>query len=83
MGGSDIRRTLSAARILLICPDCAHENAESAEKLRGMSTYYCNGDGCDYIFDLAGPRRDIGGGIAQAWRTICAAFYAMRRQGFR
>jgi len=83
MGGSDIRRTLSAARILLICPDCAHENAESAEKLRGMSTYYCNGDGCDYIFDLAGPRRDIGGGIAQAWRTICAGFYAMRRQGFR
>lgn len=79
MSGNDIRQAQSAARILLICPDCGLETAEFAYALRGKSAFYCTGDECDYIFDLAGRRSDFGRGIAQAWRKFCAAFYAMRR----
>ena len=79
VSGNDIRQAQSAARILLICPDCGLETAEFAYALRGMSAFYCTGNECDYIFDLAGPRSDLGKGIAQAWRKFCAAFYAMRR----
>jgi hypothetical protein len=70
----------SAARILLICPDCGHGNAESVDKLRGYSTYSCNGEGCDYIFELAGRgRRSFGGGFAEACRRFYAALYGMSR----
>jgi hypothetical protein len=74
----------SSARILLICPDCGHENAEFAETLRMRSTYYCNGDDCDYIFDIrGGGRGDFGKGFAEACRRFYAAFYALRGQRAR
>jgi hypothetical protein len=79
MSGKDIRQAQSAARILLICPDCGHEAPEFAHALRGMNAFYCTGDECDYIFDLGGPPSDFGRGIAQSWRKFWAAFYAMRR----
>jgi hypothetical protein len=78
-----IRQVESAARILLICPNCGHENSELADALRSTRIYYCNGDDCDYIFDLAGPRRDVGKGFAEACRKFYAAFYAIRGQGAR
>jgi hypothetical protein len=75
-----IRKIRSAARILLICPDCGHENSEFAETLRGTGIFYCNGDACDYIFDLAPrQRRDFGKGFADACKRFYAAFYAMAR----
>jgi len=77
MAASDIRQIQSTARILLICPDCGQENSEYADTLRGTSTYYCGGDSCDYIFDLAGPRRSVKG-FAEACKRFYAAFYAMR-----
>jgi hypothetical protein len=79
MWDNQIRQVQSAARILLICPDCGHETAEFADTLRGMRTFYCAGDDCDFIFDLAGPRRDFGGGFAEGWKRLCAAIYGMRR----
>jgi hypothetical protein len=76
----NIRQIRSVARILLICPDCGQENPEFADTLRGTGTYYCNGDGCDYIFDLApGQRSDFGKGFAEACKRFYAAFYTMRR----
>jgi hypothetical protein len=76
----DIRQVRAPARILLICPDCGHENAEYAQKLKGKGTFYCVGDGCDYIFDLA-PRRgaDVAESFAQACRKFYAALYVSRR----
>ncbi len=68
-----IRKIQSTARILLICPDCGEENSEFADTLRGMSTYYCNGEGCDYIFDLAPGRRMVFG---QGFVEACKRFYA-------
>lgn len=68
----------STARILLICPDCGHENSEYADVLRGKRMYYCGGDGCDYIFDLAGPRYAVGRGFVEACKKFYAAIYAMR-----
>jgi hypothetical protein len=79
MWGNQIRQVQSAARILLICPDCGQETAEFADTLRGLRAFYCAGDGCDFIFDLAGPRRDFGSGFADAWRRFCAAIYGTRR----
>jgi hypothetical protein len=79
----DIRQVRSAARILLICPECGQENSELADKLRNMSTYFCHGDGCEYSFDLAGARRDVGKGFADACKRFYAAFYAPRGQGAR
>lgn len=81
MGDSvDIRRVRAAARILLICPDCGHENAEYAQTLQGKPTFYCVGDGCDYIFDLAPGRRvDFTESFAQACRKFYAALYLTRR----
>jgi len=74
----------SAARILLICPDCGEENSEYADVLHGLGTYYCRGDTCDYIFDLdGGQRRDFGKSFVAACRRFYAAFYAMRGQGAR
>ncbi len=76
----DIRQVRAAARILLICPDCGHENAEYAQTLRGAGTFYCVGDGCDYIFDLApGQRQDFGKSFAELCRKFYAAFYLTRR----
>lgn len=79
----DIRQTRFAARILLICPECGQENSEFADKLRGMKTYCCAGDGCDYSFDLSGARRDVGKGFAEACKRFYAAFYTLRGQGAR
>ena len=68
-----IRQIQSTARILLICPDCGEQNSEFADTLRGMSSYYCNGEGCDYIFDLAPGRRMVSG---QGFVEACKRFYA-------
>jgi hypothetical protein len=74
----------AAARILLICPDCGHENSEFADTLRGMSMFYCSGEECDFIFDLAPARRvDFGKGFAEACRRFYAAFYAVGGQKAR
>jgi hypothetical protein len=74
MGDSrDIRQVHAAARILLICPDCAHENAEYAQILKGKGIFYCVGDGCDYIFDLTPGR---GPGLADSFAEACRRFYA-------
>jgi len=71
----------TTARILLICPDCGHENSEFADTLRGMSTFYCSGEDCDYIFDLApGRRTDFGKAFLDACKRFYAAFYAVRGQ---
>ncbi len=78
-----IPQVQSSARILLICPDCGHENSEFADVLRGTRIYACRGDGCHYSFDLAGPRREIGKGFAEACKRFYAAFYAIRGQGAR
>lgn len=67
----------STARVLLICPDCGQENSEYADVLRGMRMYYCGGDGCDYIFDLAGPR-NAGKSFVEACKKFYAAIYAIR-----
>jgi hypothetical protein len=73
----DIRQSRAAARILLICPDCGHENAEYAQMLQGKSTFYCAGDGCDYIFDLGRSRgRDFGTSLAELCERFSAALSA-------
>jgi transposase-like protein len=77
MGASDIAQIQSTARILLICPDCGQQNSEYADTLREKSSYYCSGDDCDYIFDLAGPRRSVKS-FAEACKRFYAAFYALR-----
>lgn len=77
------RHTRPVTRILLICPDCGHENSELAETLRGMSSYYCGGEGCDYLFDLASARQHAGRGFADACRRFYAALYGLRGQGAR
>lgn len=74
----DIRQAQATARIVLICPDCGHENAEYAQMLRGKSTFYCAGDGCDYIFDL-GRRQDFGASFADLWKRFYAALYVAGR----
>jgi rubredoxin len=78
-----IRQMKPAARILLICPDCGHENAEFADPLRGMRAYACNGEDCDYIFELAGPRQQGGTGFAEAWKRLYSAVYAICGHGAR
>jgi hypothetical protein len=81
---TDFQQMQAAARILLICPDCGEENSELADKLRGLSSYYCSGDGCDYLFDLArGQRKDFGKSFADACKRFYAAFYTMRRPSSR
>lgn len=79
-----IPQVQATARILLICPDCGQENSEFADTLRGMSAYYCHGEGCDYMFNLApGQRTDVGKGFMDACKRFYAAFYAPRGQGVR
>jgi hypothetical protein len=81
MGDSpDIGRAQAATRILLICPDCGHENAEYAQMLQSKSTFYCSGDGCDYIFDL-GRRGDFGTGFVELCRRFYAALHLVGRTG--
>ncbi len=46
--------------------------------LRGKSTFYCAGDGCDYIFDL-GRRQDFGASFADLWKRFYAALYVAGR----
>ncbi len=83
MGDSSIGQVQSTARILLICPDCGHENSEYVDRLRGTRSYACRGDGCYYSFNLSDPRRESGRGFAEACKRFYAAFYAMRGQGAR
>jgi len=78
-----ITQIQSTARIVMICPNCGEENSEFAETLRGMRFYACSGDDCGYSFDLAGPGKRAGYGLAEACRKFYAAFYAMRGQGAR
>jgi hypothetical protein len=74
----------STTRILLICPDCGQENSEFADTLRRISTFYCTGEECDYIFDLApGRRTDFGKTFVDACKRFYAAFYAPRGQRAR
>jgi hypothetical protein len=74
------RQFRSATRILLICPDCGHGNAEFVDTLRASGTYDCNGEGCDYVFVLADSRRrGFGGRFAEACKRFYAALYGMRR----
>ena len=69
-----------ATRILLICPDCGYENSEFADALRRISTFYCTGEDCDYIFDLApGRRTDFGKSFIDACKGFYAAFYTGAR----
>ena len=77
----DILRIQAPARILLICPDCGHENSEVADRLRGKSDFTAGGDGCDYSFDFAAAPRDVGQGFAQLLRRFYAAFYPPGGQG--
>jgi hypothetical protein len=76
----DIQRARATVRILLICPDCGHENAEYAQTLQGKGTFYCAGDGCDYIFDL-GRRQDFGTGFAELCRRFYSTLYLVGRPG--
>ncbi len=79
-----IRQVQTTARILLICPECGQENSEFAEALRRISTFYCSGEDCDYIFDLApGRRSDVGRGFIDACRRFYAAFYTVRGERAR
>lgn len=76
----DIRQAHATARILLICPDCGYENAEYAQMLQGKRTFYCTGEGCDYIFDL-GLRQDFGAGFADLCKRFYAALHPVSRPG--
>jgi hypothetical protein len=74
----------TTACILLICPDCGQENSEYAATLRGMRSFYCGGEECDYIFDLApGRRTDFGKAFIDACKKFYAAFYAVGGQRAR
>ena len=69
----------TATRIVLICPDCGHENSVFANTLRAANTYCCNAEDCDYIFEIA--RRghdDFSNGFVEACKRFYAAFYPMR-----
>ena len=78
--GPAIGRADATARILLICPDCGHENAEYAQMLQSKNTFYCSGDDCDYIFDL-GRRQDFGIGFGELCRHFYAALHLVGRTG--
>jgi transposase-like protein len=78
-----IRQTQSAARVVMICPNCGQENSEVAEELRGMRFYACCGDDCDYTFDLAASSVRAGNGFIEACKRFYAAFYTTRGQGAR
>jgi hypothetical protein len=78
--GADIRQVRTAARILLICPDCGHENAEYAQTLQGRGICYCVGEGYDYIFDLVPSRRhDLGPSFTEWCNRLYAALFSARR----
>jgi hypothetical protein len=76
----DIGRAQATARILLICPDCGHENAEYAQMLQSKSIFYCSGEDCDYIFAI-GRRQDYGLGFAELCRRFYAALHLVGRTG--
>ncbi len=79
-----IRQVQTSARILLICPECGQENSESADTLRRMSTFYCTGEDCDYIFDLVPGRcTDVGKTFVDACKRFYASFYTARGQRVR
>jgi hypothetical protein len=78
MGDSRDIRQMRAARIVLICPDCGQENAEYAQMLQGKGTFYCTGEGCDYIFALASGR---GASLAELCRRFYAALYLTGSHG--
>ena len=79
-----IRQTESTERIVLTCPECGYENSEYLDVLRGIGSYFCRGDDCDYVFDLVpGRRTDFGKALLEACRRFYAAFYALRGEGAR
>jgi hypothetical protein len=82
MADLNFRQFQSAARIVLICPDCGHQNSEFADVLRGTRFYACRGDDCYYSFDLTHWRRDFGKSLAAACKTFYAAFDTVRGQAF-
>ena len=72
----------TATRIVLICPDCGHENSVFASVLRTASTYCCKAEDCDYIFEIAKrDHGDYGSGFAEACKRFYAALYPMRGAG--
>jgi len=74
----------STERIVLTCPQCGYENSEYVDVLRGIGSYFCRGDDCDYIFDLAPDQRtDFGKALLDACKRFYAAFYALRGEGAR
>lgn len=77
----DILRLRTPARILMICPECGHENSEIAGRLRTMNGFSCRGDGCDYRFDFAAARGQTGFG--RRLQRFYAAFYPLRGQSAR
>ena len=79
----DILRIRAPARILLICPDCGHENSEVADRLRAMNGFSCRGDGCDYCFDFTASQGEAGFGFGQRLKRFYAAFYPLRGQDAR
>lgn len=68
----------TAARIVLICPDCGQENAVFASALRATTTYCCNAEDCDYIFEIGRRHDDFSGGFVEACKRFYAAFYPLR-----
>jgi hypothetical protein len=78
--GPAIGRADATARILLICPDCGHENAEYAQMLQNKSIFYCSGDGCDYIFEI-GRREDFGMDFGELCRPFYATLHLVGRTG--
>jgi hypothetical protein len=83
MADLNFRKFQSAARVVLICPDCGHQNSEFADVLRGTRFYACRGDGCYYSFDLTPWRQDFGKSLAEAARKFYAAFDTVREQASR
>ena len=83
MADLNFRKFQSAARIVLICPDCGQQNSEFADVLRGTRFYACRGDGCYYSFDLTPWRQDFGKSLAEAARKFYAAFDTVRGQAGR
>ncbi len=77
MAGTPESKEISSAgysRVVLICPDCGHENVAVVERLRAAGQYPCGGEGCGYRFDLGGgSRRSLVQGFTETWRKFYAA----------
>ncbi len=79
MGTSDIRQIQSAARILLICPDCGAGKFRICRHAAGTRAPIIAAATAATTFSIwRGPRRDFGKSFADACKRFYAAFYAMR-----